>query len=64
VEQDGSRTVQATDDVHDGDGQDQQQHGTKRSIRPGTVVPPTVLMANMGTDPCSSRVGRTDPARI
>lgn len=48
MEQDGSRAVQATDDVHDGNGQDQQQHGIKRSIRPGTVVPPTVLVANMG----------------
>lgn len=48
MEQDGSRAAQATDDVHDGDGQDQQQHGIKRSIRPGTVAPPTVLVADMG----------------
>ncbi|MGQ0718183.1 MAG: hypothetical protein ACT4NP_12920 [Pseudonocardiales bacterium] len=48
MEQDGSRIGQDTDDVHDGDGQDQRQHGIRRSIRPGTIAPLTVLVADMG----------------
>lgn len=45
VEREGN---QSTDDPRHGDGQDQQQHGSRRSIRPGTAVPPTVLVADMG----------------
>jgi hypothetical protein len=38
---------QGTNDVRHGDDQDQGQHGIGRSIRPGTAVPPTVLIADM-----------------
>ncbi len=37
-----------TDDQRHGDDQDHQQRGIGRSIRPGTAVPPTVLVADMG----------------
>ena len=42
---DGLKQVQ-----HEGDraGQNHQQLGIGRSIRPGTAVPPTVLVADMG----------------
>ncbi len=48
MEHEGGLTGQATDNQHHGDGQDQQQLGSGRSIRPGTGVPLTVLVANMG----------------
>lgn len=44
MQHEGDRADQNTDNPRRGDGQDHQQ----RSIRPGTAVPPTVLVADMG----------------
>ena len=38
----------ADDQRHGTGGGEQRQLGTGRSIRPGTAVPPTVLVADMG----------------
>ena len=37
---------QGTDDVRHGDHQGQRHHGIGRSIRPGTAMPDTVLVAH------------------
>ena len=48
MEHESGLAGQGTNHQHHGDGQDQQQRGSRHSIRPGTVVPPTVLVADMG----------------
>ncbi|MGH3922254.1 MAG: hypothetical protein ACRDTT_05180 [Pseudonocardiaceae bacterium] len=48
VEHEGNHPHYGTDNQRHGDGQEPQQRGSRRSIRPGTVVPPTVLAADMG----------------
>lgn len=48
MEHEGGLTGQDADSQHHRDGPDQRQHSTGRSIRPGTVVPPTVFVADMG----------------
>ncbi|MGH4006598.1 MAG: hypothetical protein ACRDTH_00235 [Pseudonocardiaceae bacterium] len=48
MQHEGDRTDQDADDPRRGDGQDHQQRNIRRSIRPGTAVPPTVLVADMG----------------
>ncbi|MGH3922979.1 MAG: hypothetical protein ACRDTT_08945, partial [Pseudonocardiaceae bacterium] len=48
VEHDVNQLYQGTDNQRHGDGQDQQQLDSGRSIRSGTAVPPTVLVAEMG----------------
>lgn len=40
--------AQSNDDQRHGDGQNQQHNGIGGSIRPGTAVPSTVLVADMG----------------
>jgi hypothetical protein len=49
VEQDGGQPGQGTSGFRHGDGQSQSApRGIERSIRPGTAVPPTVLVSDMG----------------
>lgn len=48
MQHEGIQRHQGTNDQHHHDGQDQQQLGIKRSIQPGTDVPPTVLVADIG----------------
>ena len=43
-----SQPCQDTDHQRHGDGQDQQQRGIGRSIRPGTAVTPTAFVSDMG----------------
>jgi hypothetical protein len=43
----GNQADQHTDHVRHGDDQSQGQHGIDRTIRPGTAVPDTVLVATM-----------------
>jgi hypothetical protein len=50
VEHQGIQPHQNTDDQRHGDGQDHQQRGVGRSIRPGMAVPTTVLVADMGDE--------------
>lgn len=48
VQHEGDRADQDADNLRRGDGQGHQQHSMRRSKRPGTAVPPTVLVADMG----------------
>ncbi|MGH3813016.1 MAG: hypothetical protein ACRDUV_11235 [Pseudonocardiaceae bacterium] len=48
MEHEGNQPHQGTDSQRHGDGQDQQQLGSGHSIRPGTAVPPTVFVADIG----------------
>lgn len=48
MEHEGIQPHQSADDQRHGDDRDHQRHGIGRSIRPGTAVPPTVLIADMG----------------
>ncbi|MGH3775456.1 MAG: hypothetical protein ACRDRR_06920 [Pseudonocardiaceae bacterium] len=48
MEHDANRLHQGTDNQRHGDGQDQQQLGSGRSIRSDAAVPPTVLVADIG----------------
>ena len=47
VHHQGNLAGQGTDDGHHGADQSRQCHGIGRSIRPGTTVPSTVLVADM-----------------
>lgn len=48
MEYESGRPCQYTDDQRHRAGENQKQHGIAYSIWPGTAVPPTVLVADMG----------------
>ncbi|MCA1702469.1 MAG: hypothetical protein LC808_04055 [Actinobacteria bacterium] len=47
MEHEGYRPHRGTDDERHGDGQDHQQLGIERDVRPGTAMPPTVLVTQL-----------------
>ncbi|MGH3775526.1 MAG: hypothetical protein ACRDRR_07275 [Pseudonocardiaceae bacterium] len=51
MEHDANQTHRGTDNQRHGDGQDQQQLGSRHRIRPGTAMPPTVFVADIGGGP-------------
>lgn len=48
VEHEGSHPHQGADNQRDGDDHGEYHLDNRRSIRPGTAVPPTLLVADMG----------------
>ncbi|MGH3939967.1 MAG: hypothetical protein ACRDTG_15315 [Pseudonocardiaceae bacterium] len=63
MKREGNRADHGTDDSRHGNGPDQRaQWGTERSIRPGSPVPLTVLVAEMGDGALLLQGWRIGPA--
>lgn len=65
MKHEGNRADPGTNDSRHGDGPDQRARwGIERSIRPGSPVPPTVLVAEMGDGALLLQGWRIGPSAI